>query len=269
MTEERPFDLLVPSPMTRRRGSRSSGRSTRRFASARSGVGGDPDEMSNRGSDQQTGTRSGRLRLFAIIGVAVTVVLLVAVLVVVRVAAGSKDTPSMAFTDVTGPLEGTAGVDHGVWRVRGGSFGVTDGGVAVQPRTPATPAVAAFEPRGTPTVITSNMRDIKSSSGLLFRYQDAQNYWSLVAAPQYGTWNVNKTAGGKTEFVSNTGLGFTRSASILEVRLADSSISVYVNGVLSQQVVSSSLQDARGVGILASAADQGETYWTSYSVQTQ
>jgi hypothetical protein len=206
--------------------------------------------------------------LRVVIGVATSLVLLgAAVLVILYQPWESKGTLSSALTPGSGPLAAMDARGGGVWEVEGGGFIRTAEGVRVQARTPAIQATAVFVPGSEPTVISSRMQGVVRSSGLIFRYQDDQNYWSLVAAPEFGTWNLNRTTSGKTDYIANTQLGFNGADSIVEVRLAATSISIYVNGQLSQQVVSPALVDAHGLGILASPADQGDTVWATFAVQ--
>src|SRR5256885_2373177 len=46
---------------------------------------------------------------------------------------------------------------------------------------------------------------IQNAIGLVFRYQDANNYWALQAATGFATYNVNRIVAGVSTFMGNTG----------------------------------------------------------------
>jgi hypothetical protein len=153
------------------------------------------------------------------------------------------------------------------WRVRGGLY-ATQGGAARGRASGSAPAIAYADLTTPADVVTATFAHVGDGSGIVFRYVDERNYWSVVAVPGFGTWNVAKTVRGETSFVANTGNNLASDNTSLSVRLQGATFTVLVDGRASMRVTDGALLSGRGVGLLAAAADQGQTAWTSLAVRT-
>lgn len=88
-------------------------------------------------------------------------------------------------------------------------------------------------------------------AGLLFRYQDPQNYWAVVVAPSYATWAVVKVVEGIEETVGNTGLSPIADGTTVGVRMTDSIVDIVLDERVATTIVDDTLRDAGKVGLTA------------------
>ena len=93
--------------------------------------------------------------------------------------------------------------------------------------------------------------DAPAGSGLLFRFVDLNNHWSLVAAPDFATWNLVLTVDGETTQSLATGLSSNTSGTRLAVLAQGPEIRVFVNGQPVGSMVDPTFQTATAAGILA------------------
>jgi hypothetical protein len=98
---------------------------------------------------------------------------------------------------------------------------------------------------------------------VVFRYVDRDNYWTVQAAPAYGTWNIYRTVGGKQTFIRNTGNSLTKDTTI-EVRLTPQDIQVSINDRLTALITDGTLNDGSAVGLLAGPTENHTTLWTRF-----
>ena len=133
-----------------------------------------------------------------------------------------------------------------------------------EPDPKAGGALATVKMEGTVTRVTGKLEAVASGSGLVFRYADPQNYWSITASVPYDTWNLSETVGGITNYVANTGsYSLHPKATTVEVRLNGSNIVVVIDGTVAQRLTINDLRQANGVGMVATASDRTRTRWTS------
>jgi len=153
------------------------------------------------------------------------------------------------------------------WRVDGGTFAVQAGsanGVA----SGQTPAFATVAFRPGLRVFSTNYIHVESGSGIAFRYADANNYWSVVASQQFGTWNISKTVQGQTSFVANTGNNLYQNDTEVGLQFAGNEVTVVIDGKPSMRIADTTLAHASRVGLLSAPIDQGRTRWSRVDATT-
>lgn len=95
---------------------------------------------------------------------------------------------------------------------------------------------------------------VTDGAGLVFRYRDPRNFWSLVAAPRYATWSLTKTIGGLSSGAATTGLTSTRDGTTIAVRMKGDIIDVVVGGRVRKTITDRSLRH-EALGGLTVAGD--------------
>ncbi len=95
--------------------------------------------------------------------------------------------------------------------------------------------------------------DTPAGSGLLFRFVDLNNHWSLVAAPDFATWNLVVTVDGEIIQSVATGLTSTAAGTRLAVLAQGPEIRVFVNGQPVGSIVDPTFQTATAAGVFASS----------------
>jgi hypothetical protein len=146
----------------------------------------------------------------------------------------------------------------GTWRVRDGAATVDEPNDAGQ-RTAAVVDLGAAD--GAVAVTAVRMAP---GLGLVFRYQDAFNYWFLTSAPDYGSWRLQRLEQGETVDVGGIGLAGIADGTTAEVRFAGRTITVFVNGVAARQFTDPALEDATGVGMLVEGGGALDAAWDDF-----
>jgi hypothetical protein len=153
-----------------------------------------------------------------------------------------------SFDGNPGSLDGRAVASNGdlTWKVISGDFQV-DGGVVTAKVSSGDSAVAVLSGISQISSLAMGFNTTAPNSGMVFRYQDDQNYWSLVASPKYGTWLVDRVVDGKASRIGNSGYSGGKN---IEVVLVGGTIQVWVEGLLKNTIRDATLSDATGIGII-------------------
>ncbi len=146
------------------------------------------------------------------------------------------------------------------WRAVSGRFIAIDGAAAVA-EVADEPAIAVIDGRSPVETITAAVSEPTLGSGIVFRYVDEENYWSLMAAPSYATWNPYKTVAGVPQFVQNTGLSYQSGESTLEISLSGSELVVQMNDNRVATSYDEDRSDGAGVGLISAAPAPDTTRW--------
>jgi hypothetical protein len=153
-----------------------------------------------------------------------------------------------SFDGNPGSLDGRAVASTGdlTWKVISGSFQV-DSGVVTAKVSSGDHALAVLSGISRIDSFAMGFNTTAADSGLVFRYQDDRNYWSLVASPKYGTWLVDRVVDGKASRIANSGFS---SGSNIEVVLVGGTIQLWVEDLLKTTIRDATLSDATGIGII-------------------
>ena len=67
------------------------------------------------------------------------------------------------------------------------------------------PSIAVADSRAIHSVVQVTMPSVERAAGLVFRYANQYNYWSMTAAPASGTWVISQVSQGESVVVRNLG----------------------------------------------------------------
>lgn len=157
------------------------------------------------------------------------------------------------FIDTFQRADGAPGAD---WTVRQGGFVISNGELKLTANGPALPNVGAFiesahlldaSGNGGIEGIVGSVREDWSS--LIFRYQDATNFFRLYESVTFATWGLEKYVGGAQTTLASSGLGGSGVGIKMNVEINGNSIKVWRNGVLVYSGTDASLAGQRKVGI--------------------
>jgi hypothetical protein len=208
--------------------------------------------------------RQGRLLLVAA-GVLV-VGLVVGILIGIGVQSGPAANHVGEITQVLGTGDGFDRVDDpgGIgsqaggprWRTDGGQWRIVGGKAAATPgATGRTFAVAPIDAGD--GALQVRLDKVTDGAGLVFRYRDPLNYWSVVAAPHYATWSVTKTVRGLTSPVVGTGLTSTKDGTTVAVRMKADTIDVVIGGRVRKTITDRTLA-REGLGGMTVSGQGGD-----------
>jgi hypothetical protein len=163
-----------------------------------------------------------------------------------------------------GPLTTTPGKFS--WTSSAGGWTIVDGVVAVQPAEGSPADLAVTRLGTTEGLIQVTMPVVVNEGGIVFRYVDPANYWVVVGAPQYASWNLAKVVDGVATIVANTGLTPVDPFTTVGVLLADTHITVLVNGRPAATAVDPELAEGDGAGLYASGPEAANARWDEFVV---
>jgi hypothetical protein len=139
-----------------------------------------------------------------------------------------------------------------VWRADAGRWGVVADQAAVT--DPAAGRSFAVVPLGGGDgMVQLQLARVTNGAGLVFRYQDPRNYWSVVALPTYATYAVTKTVAGREKTVATTGVSPTSDGVVVGVRLQGDTIDVVIDTEIRKTLTDGTLRKAQLTGMLASS----------------
>ncbi|MFT7394497.1 MAG: hypothetical protein ACI83Y_002176 [Candidatus Azotimanducaceae bacterium] len=152
------------------------------------------------------------------------------------------------FDASPGALDGRVvpGRPGATWADPSGSLVVADGAVRVVPQADL-PVIAILEQSGTITSVRAAFSTVSTTAGLVFRYQDADNYWQVTAVPKFATWAISRIEQGEATAIGD--VGFT-SGSTIDVIFVGSSIQFLVDGVLGEIIRDDFLAEAELIGLI-------------------
>jgi hypothetical protein len=150
------------------------------------------------------------------------------------------------------------------WQTVGGVWGIdADQAYVVAAGAAGTRPLAVADMGAADGRIRFTMSAVGNKSGIVFRFKDDKNYWTLEAVPGLATWNIRRTVDGTAQGAGNVGVSPTSSGTTVEIYLRGDSMDFYVNDVYRTTVTDPAGADATKVGL---AGDAGATArWSLFS----
>jgi hypothetical protein len=149
------------------------------------------------------------------------------------------------------------------WETPSGKWGV-EGGVArlfnSEPGRPSFAIVPASEGDG---LVEVTMAASEQDAGLVFRYQDPSNYWSVTTNTSLGSWAVTRVVDGKAEAVAELDAP-VRAGTTMTVVLNGSQIRFLVDSIEAASMDDSTFQGIRQAGLIAPAGSSLEARWDRF-----
>lgn len=97
--------------------------------------------------------------------------------------------------------------------------------------------------------------------GVVFRYQDAFNYWLVTAVPSFASWRIDRLDEGVLVEVATLPLVEAEDGTTVEVRFEGRSITVFVDGEQRHELVDGALEHATGIGLVFTGANPERASW--------
>lgn len=144
---------------------------------------------------------------------------------------------------------------EGVWGISGESAYLARG-------DPAKRNLTVIDVGASDGSVLAVQRVTSSGSGIVFRYVNEFNYWSVRNVPAYGTWTVEKIVGGIATVVGNLGLVHTDNGTTLDIDLNGARIGFAVDGGAARTFVDPTFQTATEVGLIYIGAEPTIARWS-------
>ena len=151
------------------------------------------------------------------------------------------------------------------WESVNGTWGIRDDAALTSGGSGDAPFLAVI-PEGTGDGLTEvTMTVVEEGAGLVFRYLDARNYWSVTANPGVGSWSVNRVIDGESELVGEA-LGPTNDGVTISTTEDGSTVRVLVEGEEKLSLTDAALGEQLQGGIMAASTTTGQARWDRFLV---
>jgi hypothetical protein len=158
---------------------------------------------------------------------------------------------------------GNAGTDQ-PWDAVNGTWGIVESTAATSGGGEGDGPLLAIAGGGNGDGLTEAlMTVVEDGAGLVFRYQDPSNYWSVTANPSVGTWSVNRVIEGQAEVVGELA-GSTASGTVVSVTQNGSTIRVLLDGQEALSLIDAALGDRLQGGFIAPPGGTHAARWDRY-----
>jgi peptidoglycan/LPS O-acetylase OafA/YrhL len=160
---------------------------------------------------------------------------------------------------------GSAGTGQ-AWEVLSGTWGIRDNSaVLTEPGGGSGPRLAVV-PRGNGAGLTEvTMTVVEEGAGLVFRYRDPQNYWSVTANPGVGSWSATRVLDGEPELVGELAAP-TDDGTTISVTQNETTVRFLVEGEEYLTINDGALADQLQGGLIVAATSTGQARWDRFLV---
>lgn len=175
--------------------------------------------------------------------------------------AGDDDARAVLVESFSGSGALTRSTTDLAWSEPVGEWTVTDGGLMHTSLVGPAASVAVTETGSANGLVQLSFTTPADWAGLTFRYADPTNYWAIVGAPSFGTWNLLKVVDGESFDVGNVGAAPVAPGTIVGVFLDGDVISVAINGQTLLTVVDDTHRFASAAGSFAGQDTASLAVW--------
>ena len=140
-----------------------------------------------------------------------------------------------------------------VWLTLGDGFDVRDGLAIVNSNSQGETAMALVDTKWADAEIAATAGTVVTGSGIVFRFRDLQNFWSLVAVPDFATWNMQLHLDGEIVGVWQSGLSSVEPGTELSVVTIGEEIHVYIDGEQRIIIVDPTFRTATAAGLISTS----------------
>ncbi len=106
---------------------------------------------------------------------------------------------------------------------------------------------------------------VEPGAGLVFRYRDPQNYWSMTADPEVGSWIVSRVAAGQVSVIAEVA-GATADGTAIGVAQRGPELQVLVDGQERTRITDPTLSGQARSGLISPAGSTGAARWDRFYV---
>jgi hypothetical protein len=167
---------------------------------------------------------------------------------------GSVEVPPPLYDD----FEGEQLNAH--WQPIAGQWGVQSGEAVVTAPAPAR-SLLVIPDAGADGVARVTASSVEDGWAFAFRVRDRDDYWSVIARPGADSWSIEHMDQGRSSELDDFLTVAPADGDQVEVRLAGATITVTINGDVSNSITDVALTDATGLGLLSVGGNPAALGW--------
>ncbi len=138
-----------------------------------------------------------------------------------------------------------------IWLSLGDGFDLREGLAIVNSNSQGETAMALVDTKWADAEVGATAGTVVTGSGIVFRFRDLQNFWSLVAVPDFATWNLQLRRDGEIVGVWKSGLSSVEPGTELSVVTIGDEIAVFIDGEQRISVVDPAFRSSTVAGLIS------------------
>jgi hypothetical protein len=151
------------------------------------------------------------------------------------------------------------------WDSAGGTWGIDGNQAFAEANDTDTPAIAVLS-GGSPMRLTeATLMVVEEGAGIVFRYRDDQNFWSVTAQPDDGSWLVLQVVDGNARARAEID-GPTDDGTTVSVADRASTLQVFIEGQAAPPIEAEATRTVPTSGLVAAPGSTGTARWDRFFV---
>jgi len=151
------------------------------------------------------------------------------------------------------------------WQTVNGSWQLVDGLAAAGEGGGGRPSIVVVRGGQAERLTEATAVNVEEGAGLVFRYRDADNFWSLTASPGNGTWIATRVVDGQPTVVAEIP-ATTADGTTVTVAQRGPELQILVEGVEAIRVTDPALVSQRSSGLIAPGDGDGSARFDRFYV---
>ncbi len=147
--------------------------------------------------------------------------------------------------------------DGSQWSALGTSFILESGLATISAGNEGEVGIALIDTGWSDGTVGATVATTSAGTGLIFRFVDIFNHWSLIAAPEFGTWNLNLVVEGESIRSESIGLASTEPGARVSILMDGPEIRIFVNGAPTIVIADPTFELATSSGVISVASTGG------------
>lgn len=163
--------------------------------------------------------------------------------------------------------EGLGTTDTGQQWVDSGDWATTGSTATLQNRQSLGPSIALVEGPPGERLVGGQFDQISGGAGLVYGYLDIENYWAVVATPQFALWQIWQVSDGVASLVGRIGPPVDVAAGTeIALHIRNDSVDYYIDGRQLLTLNHSINPQATAVGMIALREGPFTASWDRFAV---
>lgn len=153
------------------------------------------------------------------------------------------------------------------WERVAGYWGINDGVAVRTADVPGLPSLTVVPQAKGDGLVEVTMSTVEPGAGLVFRYVDPGNYWSVTTDPALGTWKVARVVDGKSELVTEFSAP-SKGGTTITVTLNGPLLRFLVEAVEYFQISDQTFEGQLQAGLVSPPDSTGKARWDRFLTMT-
>lgn len=149
------------------------------------------------------------------------------------------------------------------WQVDAGEWGIEDNSAFRVAGAPGAQSIAVVPVGDGDGLVEVTATVVEQGAGMVFRYLDPSNYWTITANPALGSWAVHRVIDGQQELVGELAAP-TADGVTVTITQNEALLRFLVDGIEYLRLTDATFEGQLQAGIVSSAESNGAARWDRF-----